>query len=218
MARAAIARGSTWLTARLGDRFESSRRSSRVQLNAKRSIALVKHGAQVKVLYDTQSTRLHAKAWLFRRATGFSTAYIGSSNLSKSALVDGVEWNVRLSQVGTPDILEKFDATFETYWASPEYESYDRHATALDSTARLLRTPAKHSTRHRLFLDAEPWPHQREMLEKLAVERNRITASRISLWPRLEPARPLLQHWTTRGCESSTAICDCCLSPTDKKY
>ncbi|HEX2343879.1 MAG TPA: hypothetical protein VHI98_25640 [Vicinamibacterales bacterium] len=35
-------------------------------------------------------------------------------------LVDGVEWNVRLSQVGSPDILEKFDATFDTYWESPE--------------------------------------------------------------------------------------------------
>src|SRR5829696_292023 len=86
---------------------------------------LVERGAQVKVSYDTQSTRLHAKAWLFRRATEYSTAYIGSCNLSKSALLDGVEWNVRLSQVGSPDILEKFDATFETYWESPEYESYE---------------------------------------------------------------------------------------------
>jgi hypothetical protein len=28
---------------------------------------LVARGAQVKVSYDTQSTRLHAKAWLFQR-------------------------------------------------------------------------------------------------------------------------------------------------------
>jgi superfamily II DNA or RNA helicase/HKD family nuclease len=134
---------------------------------------LVARGAQVKVSYDTRSTRLHAKAWFFRRDTGFSTAYIGSSNLSKSALVDGVEWNVRLSQVGSPDILEKFDATFDTYWESPEYESYnpvrdrDRFDRAVaPEQGDSLDAPL-------LFLDVEPWPHQREMLEKLAVERDR---------------------------------------------
>ena len=89
------------------------------------SYAEISLGAEIKVSYDTQSTRLHAKAWMFRRETGYSTAYIGSSNLSKAALVDGVEWNVRLSQVGSPDLLEKFDATFNTYWESPEYESYE---------------------------------------------------------------------------------------------
>ena len=99
---------------------------------------LVKCGAEVKVSYDTQSTRLHAKAWFFRRATGYSTAYIGSSNLSKSALVDGVEWNVRLSQVTSPDILDKFVATFDTYWESPEYESYEpgRDGARFDSGRR----------------------------------------------------------------------------------
>ncbi|MGA8980053.1 MAG: phospholipase D-like domain-containing protein, partial [Pedococcus sp.] len=54
-------------------------------------------GAQVRIQYDNQRTRLHAKAWLFRRTTGFDTAYVGSSNLSRAAMLDGVEWNVRLS-------------------------------------------------------------------------------------------------------------------------
>ena len=134
---------------------------------------LVEIGAQVKVSYDTQSTRLHAKAWMFRRATGYSTAYIGSSNLSKAALIDGAEWNVRLSQVGSPEVLDKFDATFESYWQSPEYEPYvpardgDRfdRAVAADR-ADTLDAPLT-------FLDVEPWPHQREILEKLAVERER---------------------------------------------
>lgn len=134
---------------------------------------LVARGAQVKVSYDTQTTRLHAKAWLFRRDSGFSTAYIGSSNLSKSALVDGVEWNVRLSQVGSPDILEKFDATFDTYWESPEYESYDpvRDGARFDRAVAPEQGDSLEAPL--LFLDVEPWPHQREMLEKLAVERDR---------------------------------------------
>ena len=135
---------------------------------------LVRHGAQVKVSYDTQSTRLHAKAWLFRRNTGFSTAYIGSSNLSKSALIDGVEWNVRLSEVTSADVLDKFDATFETYWASPEYETYEPardagrfdRAVASDDRGSPEDFPVN-------FLDVRPWPHQVEMLEQLAVERER---------------------------------------------
>ena len=130
-------------------------------------------GAQVKVSYDTQSTRLHAKAWMFRRASGYSTAYIGSSNLSKSALLDGVEWNVRLSQVTSPDVLEKFDATFEAYWSSPEYEDYipDRDRDRLDIA--LARDATTVTDDFVSFLDVQPWPHQREMLEKLAVERER---------------------------------------------
>ena len=134
---------------------------------------LVSLGAQVKVSYDTQSTRLHAKAWMFRRATGFSTAYIGSSNLSKSALIDGVEWNVRLSEVTSPDILGKFDATFDTYWQSPEYQDYDpaRDAARFDAAVSPLANTADGAPL--MFLDVTPWPHQSEMLEKLAVERER---------------------------------------------
>src|SRR3546814_15966942 len=40
--------------------------------------ALRSLGAQIRVSYDTSSTRLHAKAWLFHRHSGYSTAYIGS--------------------------------------------------------------------------------------------------------------------------------------------
>ncbi len=135
---------------------------------------LVSRGAQVKVSYDTQSTRLHAKAWLFRRETGYSTAYIGSSNLSKAALLDGVEWNVRLSEVGSPDVLDKFDATFAGYWESREYETYrasDAEKRRFDraiapAQEALLDAPLS-------FLEVEPWQHQREILEKLDAERTR---------------------------------------------
>lgn len=92
-------------------------------------------GAQVKVHYEIQRTRLHAKAWLFRRNTGFNTGYVGSSNLSSSALLEGVEWNVRISEVATPTLMRKFDATFESYWNDPAFETYlpERDAERLDS-------------------------------------------------------------------------------------
>ena len=53
--------------------------------------------ADVRVSYDLSTTLLHAKAGVFHREYGFSTAYVGSSNLTHSAQVTGVEWNVRAS-------------------------------------------------------------------------------------------------------------------------
>ena len=82
-------------------------------------------GAEVRIQYDSLRTRLHAKAWLFRRHTEFDTAYVGSSNLSRAALLDGVEWNVRLSRVATPALMSKFAATFDTYWNDASFERYD---------------------------------------------------------------------------------------------
>ena len=54
-------------------------------------------GAEIHVSYDVATTRRHAKAWLFHRRTEFSTAYVGSSNLTHSAQVAGMEWSVRAS-------------------------------------------------------------------------------------------------------------------------
>lgn len=82
-------------------------------------------GADIRVSYDTKSTRLHAKAWHFHRRSGHSTAYVGSSNLTHSAQVSGLEWNVRLSAARNPDAVAKIAATFESYWEAPEFEAYD---------------------------------------------------------------------------------------------
>jgi superfamily II DNA or RNA helicase/HKD family nuclease len=133
---------------------------------------LVEMGAEVKVSYQVDVTRLHAKAWLFHRDSGFSTAFIGSSNLSKSALLDGVEWNVRLSQVDAPAIVEKFAATFDSYWAESSFETYS--AAEADRFDRAIGQARGETVPTVLVPFAiEPWPHQREMLDKLAVERYR---------------------------------------------
>ena len=87
--------------------------------------ALAAIGVDVRVSYDTTTTRLHAKAWIFHRATGATTAYIGSSNLTHSAQVTGLEWNVRVSGLRNPDVVSKMAAVFESYWESDDFVAYD---------------------------------------------------------------------------------------------
>ncbi|MFJ7955356.1 DUF3427 domain-containing protein [Streptomyces sp. NPDC096319] len=133
-------------------------------------------GAEVKVNYELRSTRLHAKAWLFRRDSGYDTAYVGSSNLSKAALLDGLEWNVRLSSVATPDAVRKFEATFDAYWSDPAFEAYDpdRDGARLNEALRIAgrgKDPAAEQRITLSGLEVRPYPHQRDMLERLQVER-----------------------------------------------
>jgi superfamily II DNA or RNA helicase/HKD family nuclease len=132
--------------------------------------ALVGWGADVRISYDTRRTRLHAKAWLFHRRTGFSTAYIGSSNVSVAALVDGLEWNVRLSRTDVPDVLGKFQAAFDGYWEDGEFEPYDPERDA-ERFERARGDERSEGAFELVALDVRPYPYQQEILDKLAAER-----------------------------------------------
>lgn len=133
------------------------------------------YGAEVKVQYDAARTRLHAKAWLFRRDTNFDTAYVGSSNLSTSALLDGVEWNVRLSNRSTPSLLRKFEATFDAYWNSAEFERYDPDLDRDRIDDALLEASGRRTTDRITLslsgLQVRPYPYQQEMLDAIEAER-----------------------------------------------
>jgi superfamily II DNA or RNA helicase len=135
---------------------------------------LVGLGAKVKVSYDASQTRLHAKAWLFERNSGFHTAYVGSSNLSHSALLEGLEWNVRATAVDNPRIVSRIAATFEQYWQEPEFEAYEpyRDGDRLEAALDAERSP-REALALRLSIDVEPKPFQVEILEALAAERRR---------------------------------------------
>ncbi len=102
-------------------RCASSRRPTRARPRPGARRAPRRSGRDVRVSYDTSTTRLHAKAWLFHRRSGFSTAYIGSSNLTHSAQVSGLEWNVRVSAARNPDVVDKVAAVFESYWNSGDF-------------------------------------------------------------------------------------------------
>lgn len=130
-------------------------------------------GAEVRINYETNATRLHAKAWMFHRNSGFDTAYVGSSNLSRPALLDGLEWNVRLSGVATPGLLQKFSLTFDSYWEDDAFVPYDPDTDAERLDAALKR--AGGTTAERMLgstgLEVHPLLHQTAMLEELEAAR-----------------------------------------------
>ena len=137
--------------------------------------ALIALGARVKVSYEIARTRLHAKAWLFHRDSGLHTAYIGSSNLTHAAQVDGLEWNVRVSAAENPEVIERFAATFEQYWQEPEFEDYEpgRDAERLDRalSRQSHGGSADDGLDISLLVDVAPKPHQSVALEALESER-----------------------------------------------
>ncbi|MFC4020362.1 DUF3427 domain-containing protein [Micromonospora sp. GCM10011542] len=132
---------------------------------------LTELGAEVKVSYETRTTRLHAKAWLFRRNNGTTTAYVGSSNLSKSALVDGVEWNVRVSNLEQPHVIDTFTATFEDYWNDPAFEAYDPAKDGERLRHALRGERADEAPTEIANLEVRPYGYQREILDDLTAER-----------------------------------------------
>jgi len=131
---------------------------------------LVGLGAEVRVSYDQSSTRLHAKAWVFHRRP-FSTAYVGSSNLTRSATVTGLEWNVRLSAARNPDAIAKFEAVFESYWSSGDFVRFDadefdaelQRSGRTDTGPLIMLSP----------LEVRPHPFQSRLLELIEVSRAR---------------------------------------------
>jgi superfamily II DNA or RNA helicase len=126
---------------------------------------------EIKVSYNTSNERLHAKAYLFYRNTGFHTGYIGSSNFSRSALTDGLEWNVKVTTKEIPHIIDKFKKTFESYWAISEFETYHTGDYIKLSKALKDNHLGKKSTDITTFFNLKPYHYQLEILEKLKVER-----------------------------------------------
>lgn len=127
---------------------------------------------EVKISYNTSNERLHAKAYLFYRNTGFHTAYIGSSNFSRSALTDGLEWNLKVTTKEVSHIIDKFQKTFDAYWQSDDFELFDDsiHKEKLQNALKQSKFSKPYENNTVIF-DIKPFPYQNEVLEKLEVER-----------------------------------------------
>ncbi len=124
----------------------------------------------VKVSYDTDRTRLHAKAYHFKRLSGFSSAYIGSANMSRAAMTAGLEWNLKVTAQDMTHILEKFEAEFETYWHSREFTPFDPgNPEPFRTAVQRARKVGRKS--YVPFFDLRPHPFQERILDALNRER-----------------------------------------------
>ncbi len=77
-------------------------------------------------LYNEPERSFHPKAYIFHFET-FSEIFIGSSNISKSALTRAIEWNYRFSSISDETGYLKFFQTFE--------DLFFHHATVMDDAA-----------------------------------------------------------------------------------
>jgi superfamily II DNA or RNA helicase len=128
-------------------------------------------GAEIRISYDDSSTRLHAKAWIFHRDSEYSTAYVGSSNLSHSAQTEGLEWNLRIAQADQPDLLEDMTNVFESYWVDADkFEPYDGTESAHLRLTRALTEPER--GREFVAFDFEPKDWQKPILRELQEARS----------------------------------------------
>ena len=67
----------------------------------KRLMLLKERGADVQIFESKQATSFHLKSYIFIKISGekltTARAFVGSSNISKTALTDGIEWNYRIA-------------------------------------------------------------------------------------------------------------------------
>ena len=73
--------------------------------------------------YNEKDRSFHPKSYIFHYAD-YSDIYIGSSNISRSALTSGIEWNYRFSSKTDQKNYDKFYRTFE--------DLFENHSIVID--------------------------------------------------------------------------------------
>lgn len=99
-----------------GDYLDITQASALEQLlDWERTHAAALQTRVVKVAELAQKNAFHPKSWRFE-TPAHSVAFVGSSNLSRSALDTGIEWNLRLERERDPEAYATVTTAFEELW------------------------------------------------------------------------------------------------------
>ena len=152
---------------------------------------LVEAGADVRI-YQCERQSFHLKSYLFIRrehdVVVSADAFVGSSNISRPALLDGLEWNYHIDYPNSLDLsakarIEEVQAAFEGLFAdervvalTPEWlESYKSRWSAAQTA--IVKNEEKElvvaTVKPNEIEKPEPHPHQDEALQALAATRLR---------------------------------------------
>jgi len=179
-------------------------------------------GCEVKISLDGRRTRLHAKAWMFHRHTGFGTAYVGSANLSAAAMTGGLEWTVKFSQREQAALYERACANFETLWEDSEFQTYDPTQDAHQQA--LLAALKQESGRDFAplpslgFLEVSAKPFNLKFWTSWHLSVN-MAETKIYWWLQLALEKLSWLRWTTGALHENKKACRvCCLWRTAFKF
>jgi hypothetical protein len=122
-----------------------------------------------------EALAFHPKAYIFERAAGTGVAFVGSSNLSHSALLTGIEWNYRAVSNADAAGFQEIRAAFDRLFDHPPTKELTRESI----DAYRQRRPAREAARRTAPIEVPdepatiPVPHaiQQEALEALEATR-----------------------------------------------
>ncbi len=137
------------------------------------SAEVQRRGGSLEIrIFESSGQSFHPKSYIFRVAGGDGVAYVGSSNLSKTALEEGIEWNYRVVPAADRAGFRSVEDAFERLFAHPHTVPLDGNWVAAYDERRPLVERRPSDVEPEPPADV-PEPHriQREALAALSATR-----------------------------------------------
>ncbi len=108
--------------------------------------------------FEDHNIPFHPKVYIFEYPDGRGDIFIGSSNISESALTYGIEWNYRIEKTTNPTDFEKLKKEF--------FKLYEIYTEKVDD--RILKEYSRRWKRPKIFIDIEKHALSDEEIPRVA--------------------------------------------------